>query len=133
MASQMTVKRRKYITQLNRTGMLLCGLCGYRIATIEEITVDHIIPKSKGGPNHTTNLQPAHKICNELKSNRELDTWLSPPMAEELKAYASHHLDRDLAVHRYGDRFGKIHRPANRGYRYRKSVKRRKERRYDDE
>lgn len=132
MATQMTVKRRQYIAQLNRTGTLLCGLCGYGIATVDEITVDHILPKSKGGPNHVTNLQPAHKVCNERKSNRELDGWLEPPDGHGQRAYTDHR-HRDLSVYRYGSRFEKQHRVVHRDYRYRQRVKRHKERRRGDE
>lgn len=33
------------------------------------MTKDHIKPKSKGGPDDLSNLQPMCKVCNEKKSN----------------------------------------------------------------
>lgn len=36
-------------------------------------TVDHVIPKSKGGSHHWTNLKLAHNRCNSRKSIR--DNW----------------------------------------------------------
>ena len=33
-------------------------------------TVDHIVPKSKGGSDHPDNLQLAHARCNKIKGNR---------------------------------------------------------------
>lgn len=36
------------------------------------LTVDHIIPKSKGGTNDMDNLQPMCYTCNQLKGNKIL-------------------------------------------------------------
>ena len=34
------------------------------------MTIDHIIPKSKGGKNHIDNMQTMCKVCNESKGNQ---------------------------------------------------------------
>ena len=34
------------------------------------MTIDHIIPKSKGGTNHKKNLQALCEVCNSLKANK---------------------------------------------------------------
>lgn len=78
MSTRMTQIRRRYVEQHSQYGILLCGLCGFGIAHADEITVDHILPKSLGGSGKQSNLQPAHKKCNELKGNGKLVTWLDP-------------------------------------------------------
>jgi 5-methylcytosine-specific restriction endonuclease McrA len=47
---------------------LICQLCTDPIASAEEATLDHIIPKSKGGVDARHNLQLAHRECNNKKS-----------------------------------------------------------------
>lgn len=37
--------------------------------TYHPLTVDHIVPKSKGGKAHIDNLQPMCFSCNQLKAN----------------------------------------------------------------
>lgn len=37
------------------------------------LTVDHVIPLSKGGTDTMDNLRPAHWICNNRKSNKPLE------------------------------------------------------------
>ncbi len=46
-----------------------CTYCGVS-GTDAELEVDHIIPKSKGGGNHMSNLTTACRKCNQSKSDR---------------------------------------------------------------
>lgn len=46
------------------SGTKRCGICLLPIATKEEATVDHKIPRSRGGSNRMDNLQLAHATCN---------------------------------------------------------------------
>lgn len=59
---QMTTSKR----QLWRHSHI-CGLCKQPIDSFEEATVDHIIPRARGGSNRFDNLQLAHGGCNEDK------------------------------------------------------------------
>lgn len=45
----------------------ICGLCKEPIDSFEEATVDHIIPRARGGSNRFDNLQLAHEGCNGRK------------------------------------------------------------------
>lgn len=45
-----------------------CGICFKPI--MDKSTIDHIIPKSKGGTNKLSNLQLAHLECNRKKGNK---------------------------------------------------------------
>ncbi|MBQ0013353.1 MAG: HNH endonuclease [Proteobacteria bacterium] len=45
----------------------VCPCCHQPIISTDDLTIDHIYPKSKGGSDDITNLQPMHRICNETK------------------------------------------------------------------
>lgn len=45
-----------------------CGLCGHRIRK-HDLTVDHIIPQSRGGTHAVDNLRLVHAKCNIIKGN----------------------------------------------------------------
>lgn len=46
-----------------------CQYCGER-GTYDSLTIDHIVPKSKGGPNTYENVVSACKACNNQKRDR---------------------------------------------------------------
>jgi hypothetical protein len=57
---------RDWLYALDKT----CRICGEAIATREEATIDHIMPRSHGGANALDNKQLAHGKCNVFKSNK---------------------------------------------------------------
>lgn len=50
----------------------VCTYCG----SDSSITVDHVVPLSKGGTNEIDNLTPACKPCNSSKRDRLLGEWV---------------------------------------------------------
>lgn len=65
-----TKVRLLYKQELEETGSVRCGICGLAITKKAQLTVDHIIPLSRGGDHKQKNLQPAHKQCNWDKGNQ---------------------------------------------------------------
>lgn len=45
-----------------------CGACGYPMG--EDVTIDHVVPKGRGGANHFTNYLAMHARCNNEKADR---------------------------------------------------------------
>jgi len=57
-------------------GHCACAYCG---AWGEKLTIDHIVPKSKGGPHFAKwNALPACLACNASKSNLPVFEWWRP-------------------------------------------------------
>ncbi len=48
-----------------------CAYCG----STEDLTLDHIVPRSRGGSNHSTNILCACKKCNADKAYGDWITW----------------------------------------------------------
>lgn len=52
---------------------VVCGICQELITDLSELTIDHIVPLSRGGTNFPENLQPAHQSCNWSKGSKLMD------------------------------------------------------------
>ena len=61
---------RETLNQVYSESVGICALCG-KPMTPWNRTIDHIIPKSKGGNDRKDNLRYVHKNCNQLKGNME--------------------------------------------------------------
>lgn len=48
----------------------LCGICRKPIKCIEEVTLDHIVPRSAGGRTREFNTRIAHRKCNSDRSSK---------------------------------------------------------------
>lgn len=48
-----------------------CAYCG----TAKQLTIDHIVPVSKGGKNMVGNIVPACKSCNSSKGAKDYEEW----------------------------------------------------------
>lgn len=60
-----------------------CAYCGTP-GTDAELEIDHIIPVSRGGSNHMSNLTTACRACNQTKSNGTLGPMIKAKQASGL-------------------------------------------------
>jgi hypothetical protein len=67
-----SLKRRRRIKSrwFSKIKILPCVYCEETL-TPETVTIDHILPVSKGGTNDLSNLQPTCEPCNRAKGNNE--------------------------------------------------------------
>jgi len=75
---QCYVIRYRMAIRLGRWGR--CAICG----TAENLTIDHVVPKSRGGSNHVENWAVLCSECNRAKSNRfvrEIEAMAIGPVA----------------------------------------------------
>ena len=47
----------------------VCGICWLAVS-LDQFTVDHVVPLARGGQHTNKNAQTAHRLCNALKRNR---------------------------------------------------------------
>ena len=52
-----------------------CYLCGEPILEGQKWNLDHVRPKSKGGPTTPDNLRPVHYDCNQAKADLSLGQY----------------------------------------------------------
>ncbi len=78
------VKFRKLVpsrTNIFKRDNNSCLYCGSK----RSLTLDHVIPRSKGGSNSWTNLATACGPCNHSKGDMSLEEWSKTKHGKELK------------------------------------------------
>lgn len=83
-----------------------CAYCG----STENLTIDHVVPKSKGGTNFTQNVICSCLSCNGSKANTEWEEWyLNQDFFQEankrrIQDWIGHQEDGKVKLYRYKPR-----------------------------
>lgn len=84
---------RTYWLYLMKYNELFCALCGHPITEARKgpwrLTAEHRMPRSKGGATDSTNLDPSHEICNNIKADMLPEEWEKVGL-EALRSYGIH-------------------------------------------
>lgn len=87
----MRLKTRDLVDYLIGRDGLFCYFPGCKKPQVfqgyDDISIDHWIPKSKGGSDHSENLRIMHQRCNSIKSDRLIlpDGTLEPKPVKTVK------------------------------------------------
>jgi len=52
-----------------------CYYCGCDDSELNPLTLDHVVPRSKGGSNKMSNKVPSCRSCNSSKGNKSLEEF----------------------------------------------------------
>ena len=77
-----------------------CGLCGRNLSEVNEVHIDHIVPKSIGGGDTEDNLQVVCARCNLRKGSTPPLAWSPAHRAGNMSDYD---VKSDPFVQRYCD------------------------------
>ena len=85
-----------------------CAYCGSQ----DNLTIDHIVPKAKGGPDFTKNLLCACHDCNQDKAYSPMEDWYLSQEFFNVDRYdkIKKWMEPEPAVnlYRYGSRLNKV-------------------------
>lgn len=95
---------RQYWLYLMKHNELYCALCGHPITEKTnkgpwKLTAEHTIPRSQGGATDSTNLVPAHSVCNSIKTDIMPEEWERIGL-EMLRSYGIH-VDTKHTLYKY--------------------------------
>jgi hypothetical protein len=85
-----------------------CAYCGSQ----DNLTIDHIVPKAKGGPDFTKNLLCACHDCNQDKAYSPMEEWylsqefFNVDRYEKIKKWMKP--EPAVNLYRYGSRTNKV-------------------------
>ena len=68
-------ENRVDIVKFKKESEKICHYCGKKITNKDELTVDHVIPVSKGGENAKDNFVISCKTCNREKANLSAERY----------------------------------------------------------
>lgn len=68
-------ENRMDIVKFKKESEKVCHYCNKQLTTKDEVTVDHVIPVSKGGENAKDNFVISCKACNREKSNLSAERY----------------------------------------------------------
>ena len=86
------IRQDKRLAVYLRDG-LACCYCGETMENGAILSLDHIVPRSRGGNHEATNVVTACKRCNESRNNRSVNAF-----AQVVAAYLNHGIDADAIV-----------------------------------
>jgi hypothetical protein len=99
MANLQALQRREAVKQWRQSIKEAFGCkCAYCGVKSEQLTLDHIHPKTKGGEDLATNIVPACQRCNHEKGSSHWKMWFQsrPDYCEEreevINQWMSYHL-----------------------------------------
>jgi len=88
------IRQEKRLAIYLRDG-LACVYCGQAVEDGVTMTLDHVIPHSKGGSNESVNLVTCCQRCNSSRGNRPLGAW-----SKAVAAYLDHGVTaREISDH----------------------------------
>ncbi len=104
-----------------------CYLCGALMAPAGDIlahdnfmpSIDHVIPRSKGGTNRLGNVALAHKGCNNYKADRKpfaCEKFYAESMAKCFEESHRQEVYQDFRLHIRGKGYMYIRPPAAKPY-----------------
>jgi hypothetical protein len=84
---------------------LACVWCGASAEEATQLTLDHLVPHSKGGDNRPHNLVTACRLCNTSRNNRGVR-----PFARAVAGYLADRTEDDIVRHITNCRMRKLPR-----------------------
>lgn len=94
-----TTKRQKILNRFEYR----CAYCGNKFKS-KYLTLDHMIPRCKGGKANMTNLLPACSACNSAKGSLDLEIFRMKFFWQKLPPAALQDFDtalKEIAKHKF--------------------------------
>ena len=103
--------KRKWRQSIKEKWKHKCAYCGEKS---EELSIDHIVPQTKGGNDHITNVCCSCVKCNRSKGHEPLESWyfrqkfFTEARYNAIISWQRQMVDDDVVLHRYKPRRNKV-------------------------